>query len=488
MGEGSAIITVSFAGDDVYEEAQNKTITVNVSLKDASVSVNNATLDLKYNDTFNLVASTYPEGLPVNFTSSNSSVVTVDVDGKVVAVGTGSAVITVSVGGDGVYALNSTSVNITVKKDLNISAYSFAMSGNVTLIVVGFENATGNVTITVEGNTTNSSIMMGMVFTSVPKSDKNVTAYIYYPGDDNYASFSTTFDIIAKKDLNLTISADPIRVGENATVVITGFENATGNVSVIGGRSFYNATIINGTATAIIPGLNKTTTAIVFYMGDNNYNMAFASANITVLPAIEDVTITASPVTATYNKNKNLVVTLRDANGNAISGAKVTINLNGAKEYTTDSNGQVKVNVAKLVPKTYTAKVTFAGSDVYAKSTIDVKVTVKKAKPKIVAKKKTYKSKKKVKKFTITLKDNKNKPIKNAKVRLIVKKIKKTSKKKKSKKSKKKYKPNIVKTNKKGKATFKVKRFKKGTYQAKIIYKGNNYYTKVTKTVKIKLK
>ena len=53
---------------------------------------------------------------------------------------------------------------------------------------------------------------------------------------------------------------------------------------------------------------------------------------------------------------------------------------------------------------------------------------------------------------------------------------------------KKKYKPNIVKTNKKGKATFKVKRFKKGTYQAKIIYKGNNYYTKVTKTVKIKLK
>ena len=72
--------------------------------------------------------------------------------------------------------------------------------------------------------------------------------------------------------------------------------------------------------------------------------------------------------------------------------------------------------------------------------------------------------------------------IKKAKVRLIVKKIGKKVKKPKN------YKPNIVKTNKKGKATFKVNRNKKGKYQAIIKYKGNKYYTPITKKVKITIK
>ena len=82
-------------------------------------------------------------------------------------------------------------------------------------------------------------------------------------------------------------------------------ENAAGNVSVIVGSGFYNAPIVNGTAIATISGLNNTSTAYVLFLGDDNYDMGFASVNITVLPAKENVTITASPVTATYNINKN---------------------------------------------------------------------------------------------------------------------------------------------------------------------------------------
>ena len=44
-------------------------------------------------------------------------------------------------------------------------------------------------------------------------------------------------------------------------------------------------------------------------------------------------------------------------------------------------------------------------------------------------------------------------------------------------------------TNSKGKATFKITKFKKkGKYKAVITYKGNKYYTKVTKKVKIVIK
>ena len=116
VGEGNTTITVSFAGDYKYEAAENKTITVIVNLRDASVSVNNNTLDLNVDDTFNIVASTVPTGLNVTYTSNDTSVVTVDSDGKITAHAEGSAIITVSVGGDGIYALNSTNINVTVSK------------------------------------------------------------------------------------------------------------------------------------------------------------------------------------------------------------------------------------------------------------------------------------------------------------------------------------------------------------------------------------
>ena len=196
--------------------------------------------------------------------------------------------------------------------------------------------------------------------------------------------------------------------------------------------------------------------------------------------------LSGNAITATYNVNKNLIITLKDSNGNPISGASITVDLNGAKTYTTDKNGQVKVSTKGLAPKAYTAKITFKGNVKYVHSSKEIKIVIKKAKPKITAKKKTYKAKKKVKKFTITLKDNKGKAIKNAKVTLKAIKIKKTSK----KQSKKTGKKNILKakTNKKGKATFKINRNKKGKYQVIIKYKGNKYYTPVTKKVKITIK
>ena len=46
-----------------------------------------------------------------------------------------------------------------------------------------------------------------------------------------------------------------------------------------------------------------------------------------------------------------------------------------------------------------------------------------------------------------------------------------------------------AKTNSKGKATFKIKKLtKKGTYKSTVTFKGNKYYNKVVKKVKIKIK
>ncbi len=108
-----------------------------------------------------------------------------------------------------------------------------------------------------------------------------------------------------------------------------------------------------------------------------------------------------------------MVITLKDVKGKVIANAKVTVDLNGAKTYTTDKNGQVKVSTKGLAPKKYSSKVTFNGNANYLKSSKTVKVTVKKATPKLTAKKKTYKTTKKIKKYTIVLKDNTGKAIKH---------------------------------------------------------------------------
>ena len=304
QGKGQAIITVSFAGNNNYAAAENRTVTVTVNLDEASVAVDKNTLDLKVGETYAINATKHPDTilLDVTYTSSNSSVVTVDEKGIVTAVGEGIAVITVEVGDDEIYAKNSTNVTVTVSKV-------------------------------------------------------------------------------------------PTEIG-------------------------------------------------------------------------------AKPITATYNVNKNLVITLKDSNGKALGGVKVTVDLNGAKTYTTDSNGQIKVATKSLAPKTYTAKIAFNGDDKYINSTKDVKVTVKKATPKLTAKKKTYKTTTKIKKYIVVLKDNVGKAIKKVKVTLKVKG--KTYK---------------VKTNAKGKVTFKIKNLKKkGKYNAVVTYKGNKYYNKVTKKTKIIIK
>ena len=196
------------------------------------------------------------------------------------------------------------------------------------------------------------------------------------------------------------------------------------------------------------------------------------SSNTTINVIKEKTTITAKPISTIYNVGKNLIITLKDQNGNAIKNAVLTVNLGSAKKYTTDANGQVKINIATLTPKTYTAKITYAESDIFNASTASVKVTVKKATPKITVKAASFKLKVKTKKYTATFKNNKNQAIKNTKVTLKVG-----------------GKTYSVKTNSKGQATFKITNLKKiGSYIAVITFPTNKYYNKVAKKVKITVK
>ena len=292
----------------------------------------------------------------------------------------------------------------------------------------------------------------------------NVT--VTYSGDPKYSNVTANAKLTikqAKSTIDLDVPSLDYGTSLNVTANTT---NATGITAKIGDKDLevngYNITI------PVLDSGNYTLT--VTTITDKNHYPVTKNVTITVNKLKTE--LTATPVTTTYNINRDLVITLKDSKGNPLSGVNLTVNLNGAKTYVTNNNGQIKISTQGLTPKTYTAKITFNGNTNYAESSKDVTITVKKATPKLTAKNKKFKKSKKTKKYSVTLKDNTGKAIKKVKLTLKVKG--KTYK---------------AKTNSKGKATFKIKNLKKkGNFKAVIKYGGNSFYKAVSKKVKIKVK
>ena len=297
----------------------------------------------------------------------------------------------------------------------------------------------------------------------------------------NENSFTLNFDN-CKFPVTAVDSVVDISSSEKGVVVIALTDNssapiagATVKYTVNGGEEQTNTTDADGKFT--ISGLTGEVTIEVNYEGNESFKPISDSKffNFTeepVVPAKVATKITAPKVSAVYNVAKNLLITLT-ANGKAIANKKVTVKVGTiSKTLKTNAKGQVSLNVATLVPKTYTASVKFAGDDGYLASSVSTKVVVSKAKPKITAKAKTFKVKVKTKKYTVTLKNNKGKVMK--KVKLTLKVGKKTYK---------------ATTNSKGKATFKITKLtKKGKYTATIKFAGSKYYKALSKKAKITVK
>ncbi len=354
--------------------------------------------------------------------------------------------------------LNGSSITINVREIIKGAAFN----GNVT-VSIGNNNFVIEVLNGVGSKTVTPDVGCG-----------DHVAKLFFAETDVYDCASAQSNVFHVMNYPaIKVSVANIQTGDSFTVKISAVYTFNGALNVVINGVTYAVNVVNGAGSKTIStNLNPGTyTAIVNFAGNENFTSDSATASFTV--SKRNTAITASAVTATYSVSKNLVATLKDKAGKAISGVKVTIKING-KTYTktTDKNGQVKLGVSSLIPKTYTATITYAGNSIYNKATKSVKVTVKKATPKMTAKAKTFKVKVKTKKYTITLKNNKGKVMKNTKVTLKVNK--KTFK---------------AKTNKKGVATFKITNLKKkGKYTAVIKYAGSKYYNKVTKKPKITIK
>ena len=274
--------------------------------------------------------------------------------------------------------------------------------------------------------------------------------------DLSIQDFKSTYN--SGKCVDIELKENGVKVAD-ADVIMKVYDR--NNLITTYSSSIYNAKVMN-----LQPGVYDAVCDV------RNRGYELDPVKITLTIAQAPVEITSPEVTTTYNVNKNVVITVRDANNNPMEGVDISVNLNGIKYLTTNENGQIELSTAKLTPKTYTASITYEGNALYAKTTSTSKVIIKKATAKISASNKAFKKKVKTKKYVATLKNNKNAALKNVRLTLKIK-----------------GKTYSAVTNSKGQATFKITKFtKKGKHKATITYAGDKYYNKLTKTVQITVK
>ena len=213
----------------------------------------------------------------------------------------------------------------------------------------------------------------------------NVT--VIFEGNDNYSPCNATVTItVLSPNSSLTINDLDATVGQEVDLVA----KVNSTLSVTEGKiTFYDgeteigeSEVINGVATLKYIPTTAGEHLITTIFNSNNYLSSNSTRNVNIKKA--STTISASDLIATYNENQFLLVTLNDDNGNPISGATLSINLNRTKTLDTDANGQVKLSIEGLDPKVYVATIKFEGNSNYEKSTSLTKVTVMKADSQII--------------------------------------------------------------------------------------------------------
>ena len=287
----------------------------------------------------------------------------------------GNHTVEVSYSGDDKYAPNSTSTEIEVSKDaIDPDDIKVIDQGNGTVSVVVPKDATGNITVKVDGETYTVPIEDGIATINVDNATPGVNDIeIIYSGDENYGGVAINSTITAPKyETPISIDVKDISVGDNAVITVNVPQYATGNVTLeIDGKS-YTAPIERGEAKFEIADLsvgNKT--IAVRYDGDDNYLSNSTTGKIEVSKAACDIELVISDIVS----GENLTVEVRlpsDATG------QVLIDIDGVGYYVNVTNGSGIAEIPNISNGTFNVVVTYTGDDKYLPSSTNKTVNVTK--------------------------------------------------------------------------------------------------------------
>ena len=395
LAAGDYTIAVKYAGDDKYTGVE---VAKGVNVAKAQPVLGVVIADVDYGNGFVIEATlTGVNGAPLSgnvIVTVNGKEYTVEVaaDGKGIATGDKLAAGTYAFAA--VWAGDDNYNIVTENGDFKVNKIDSSVVVNVNNIKVGEEltitvnvpsDATGDVTVSVDGKEYNVAIENGKAVKTISglKAD-DYTVTVKYAGDNNYneATADAEFSVSKISDYNMDISVPEIKEGVNSTISVDLPKDATGTVTVeIDGKK-YTANVIDGTANVIVSGLSAGDYNITtVYSGDAKYDSMTKKGNITVIPNV-NVNLDVSDVEMFYHDGTRLIAKLTDFQGKPIVNATIYFNINGVNyTRTTDANGTASIAL-NLESGAYPVIVAYNGSASYSKISKNITVTIN---PSIIA-------------------------------------------------------------------------------------------------------
>ena len=290
VGAGETVISAAFAGNDEY---QAKTISFALTVNKATPSVTFAskTENVKMGDSFKgQTATTTPSGLTLKYTSSATSVATVNEStGVVTLVAVGSATIKATFAGNDNYNAAEDSYTLTVSKadavevELSFSSDKVtATYGDGTVTAPNLNNPSQLPLTWSSSNVNVATIGNNNIIQIVGAGQTVISAA--FAGDDTYQAKTVSFTLTVNK---ATVTVEFDTESETATLGEP-FTSPKATITprdlqlVYSSSDKYIAKVEGNTGEVTLRGVG-TVKITATYKGSDNYESAFASYELTVL-------------------------------------------------------------------------------------------------------------------------------------------------------------------------------------------------------------
>ncbi len=389
---GDYTVSVAFAGDELYE---NSSISTQVTVSKTPTKISNASSSTIIGNNYYVVLKDKDGKVlaskKVTLSYNGKTYTrTTDSNGRVSLTITGTIPntykLTYKFAGDAFYAASSGSVSLKVKMPTNIvgssarlvrgSVYSVTLKDSNNKVLSG-----KTVTFLFNGKnytkTTNSKGLVSFTLTQTPGKTYGIT--YNYAGDSNYVASSKRVNVFIKTPTKLYNSGSTVGKGLYYYITLKDENNQILTEKTVSityrGKTYNKVTNSRGQVGLKINSAIGYTYKISYkFAGDSNYGAKSGSLSLKIRMA----TSLSGPSATTIIRGNSYKVTLKDGNGNALSGRTITFNLDG-KTYTrtTSSKGDANLTINLAAGKTYKLSYTYAGTSYYNKSSGTKNIAVK---------------------------------------------------------------------------------------------------------------
>ena len=276
--------------------------------------------------------------------------------------GEGNYTVKISYSGDNNYNGVTYECNFVVSKiseyKMDITISTGVKFGQDSIIKVNLpDDATGNVTVTVDGENYTAQVENATANINIPLLSvgvHNITTV--YAGDERYNPITKQGSItILPNNVNLTADNIVMVYHDGTRLVATltdTFGNPIANATLffkLNGMIYDRITDKNGSASMALNLDSGKYTAVITYFGNASYNEAVVNVNITIAQSI-----IGQDMVKMYQNDTSFYATFFDNHAKPLANTNVTFNINGVF-YTrgTDANGTAKLNI-NLRPGNYT--------------------------------------------------------------------------------------------------------------------------------------